>query len=154
MALQMQRPKYKTVQISKTVKLKSGLEEAIYNFLLSKDVLFSYETLKISFDQPTQKRTYTPDFPIKYSFIAEGKGSFNSADRKKHKLIKQQHPKYDIRFIFSNSKTKIGKKSKTTYGMWCDLFGFKYHCIQSTKKYLPDNWLKEIKEKQNGKKIN
>ena len=118
MALQMQRPKYKTVQISKTVKLKSGLEEAIYNFLLSKDVLFSYETLKISFDQPTQKRTYTPDFPIKYSFIVEGKGSFNSADRKKHKLVKQQHPKYDIRFIFSNSKTKFFRFKSKIFGIF------------------------------------
>ena len=79
----------------------------------------------------------------------ETKGNFNSADRKKHKLIKAQHPEYDIRFIFSNSKTRIGKKSQTTYGKWCDLFGFKYHCIQSTKKNFPDNWLKEIKEKQN-----
>ena len=149
----MVRPKYKRVQISEKVLLKSGLEEVIYNFLTKEDVSFSYETLKIYFDQPTQKKTYTPDFPIKKSFIVEAKGAFNSADRKKHKLIKAQHPEYDIRFIFSNSKTRIGKKSKTTYGKWCDLFGFKYHCIHSTNKKFPNNWLKEIKEKQNGKII-
>ena len=150
----MVRPKYKRVQISEKVLLKSGLEEVIYNFVTKEDVSFSYETLKIYFDQPTQKKTYTPDFPIKKSFIVEAKGAFNSADRKKHKLIKAQHPEYDIRFIFSNSKTRIGKKSKTTYGKWCDLFGFKYHCIHSTNKKFPNNWLKEIKEKQNGKTIN
>ena len=150
----MRRHQYKTVQISEKVKLKSGLEEVIYNFLTKEDVLFSYETLKIYFDQPTQNKSYTPDFPIKKSFIVETKGNFNSADRKKHKLIKAQHPEYDIRFIFSNSRTRIGKKSKTTYGKWCDLFGFKYHCLQSTKKKFPDNWLNEIREKQNGKKIN
>ena len=150
----MKRHQYKTVQISEKVKLKSGLEEAIHSFLLSKDVLFSYETLRISFDQPTQKKSYTPDFPIEKSFIVETKGNFNSADRKKHKLIKAQHPEYDIRFVFSNARTRIGKKSKTTYAKWCELFGFKYHCIQSTKKKFPDNWLKEIKEKQNGKTIN
>ena len=149
----MVRPKYKRVQISEKVLLKSGLEEVIYNFLTQEDVSFSYETLKIYFDQPTQKKTYTPDFPIKQSFIVEAKGAFNSADRKKHKLIKAQHPEYDIRFIFSNSKTRIGKKSKTTYGKWCDLFGFKYHCIHSTNKKFPNDWLKEIKEKQNGKII-
>ena len=147
-------PQYKRVRISKTVELKSGLEEVIYNYLKDKKIHFSYEGMKIKFELPTQKKSYTPDFPINNSFIVEAKGAFNSADRKKHKLVKQQHPEYDIRFIFSNAKTKIGKKSKTTYGMWCDLFGFKYHCIQSTKKYLPDNWLKEIKEKQNGKKSN
>ena len=150
----MVRPKYRRVQISEKVLLKSGLEEVIYNFLTKEDVSFSYETLKIYFDQPTQKKTYTPDFPIKQSFIVEAKGAFNSADRKKHKLIKAQHPEYDIRFIFSNSKTRIGKKSKTTYGKWCDLFGFKYHCIHSTNKKFPNNWLKEIKEKQNGKTSN
>ena len=91
---------------------------------------------------------------IKKRIFIETKGLFTTQDRQKMKLIREQHPNLDIRFIFSNSKTKIGKKSKTTYGMWCDLFGFKYHCIQSTKKYLPDSWLKEIKEKQNGKKIN
>ena len=147
----MKRHQYKTVQISEKVKLKSGLEEAIHSFLLSKDVLFSYETLRISFDQPTQKKSYTPDFPIEKSFIVETKGNFNSADRKKHKLIKAQHPEYDIRFVFSNARTRIGKKSKTTYAKWCELFGFKYHCIQSTKKKFPDNWLLEIREKQNGK---
>ena len=98
------RPKYKQVQISDKIKLKSGLEEVIFKFLSAENVSFSYETIRITFDQPTQKRTYTPDFPIKKSFIVEAKGNFNSADRKKHKLIKSQHTNYDIRFIFSNAK--------------------------------------------------
>ena len=145
------RPKYKQVQISDKVKLKSGLEEVIYNFLSAENVSFSYETLKITFEQPTQKRTYTPDFPIQNSqLVIETKGAFNSADRKKMKTIKAQNPNLDIRFIFSNSKTKIGKKSKTTYAKWCDLFGFKYHCIQSTKETFPKEWLKEIQSIQNG----
>ena len=148
--MKRQMQKFKRVQISKDVWLKSGLEEAIHIFLTGKNIDFTYEGMRIDFSQPTQKKYYTPDFPIKKSFIIESKGSFNSADRKKHKLIKAQHPELDIRFIFSNSRTRIGKKSKTTYGKWCDLFGFKYHCIQSTKKHFPDNWLKEIKTKQNG----
>ena len=52
----------------------------------------------------------------------------------------------DIRFIFSNSKNRIGKKSKTTYAKWCELKGFKYHCIASTGKFLPEAWIKEIKK--------
>ena len=82
------------------------------------------------------------------SFIVEAKGAFNSQDRKKHKLIKVQHPELDIRFIFSNSKTKIGKKSLTTYGKWCDLNNFKYHCVQSTKIPFPKEWLEEIKNER------
>ena len=150
----MERPKYKRVRISNNKELKSGLEEAVHIFLTGKDIKFTYEGMKISFSQPTQKKTYTPDFPIKKSFIIESKGSFNSADRKKHRLIKAQHPELDIRFIFSNSKTKIGKKSQTTYGKWCDLFNFKYHCIASTKIPFPQEWLTEIRKKQNGKTRN
>ena len=144
------RQKYKRVRISKTVELKSGLEEVIYNYLKDNKVHFVYEGMKIKFELPTQKKSYTPDFPINDRFIVEAKGAFNSADRKKHKLIKEQHPELDIRFIFSNSKTKIGKKSLTTYGKWCELFKFKFHCIQSTKIPFPQEWLNEIKAKKNG----
>ena len=151
----MHRQKYKRVRISKTVELKSGLEEAVFNYLNNNNCMFVYEGIKITYSSPETKKTYTPDFPIsKCNIIVETKGAFQSADRKKMKLIKAQHPEFDIRFIFSNSKTKIGKKSKTTYGKWCELFGFKYHCVQSTKLPFPKDWLSEVKEKQNGKTRN
>jgi len=141
----MKRPKYKRVQISKTVVLKSGLEELVYNYLENNTVAFKYEGKKITYFQPAIKKTYTPDFPIEGSFIIETKGAFNSADRKKMKLIKQQNPKLDLRIIFSNANTKIGKKSKTTYAKWCTMFGFPFHCIASTKETFPTKWLSEIK---------
>ena len=149
-----QRQKFKRVQISKDVILKSGLEEVVFNFLKNNQCSFTYEGMKITYFQPAIKKTYKPDFPITKSFIVETKGAFNSADRKKMKLIKKQNPKLDIRFIFSNSKTKIGKKSQTTYGKWCELNSFPYHCIQTTKQTFPKDWLKEIKETQNGKTRN
>ena len=146
----MLQQRYKRVRISKTVELKSGLEEAVFNYLNNNNCMFVYEGIKIAYSSPETKKTYTPDFPIsKCNIIVETKGAFQSADRKKMKLIKAQHPEFDIRFIFSNSKTKIGKKSKTTYGKWCELFGFKYHCVQSTKLPFPKDWLSEVKEKQN-----
>ena len=141
------RQKFKRVKISDKVVLKSGLEEVVYNHLIENNCSFKYEGLKITYFQPEQKRTYTPDFVFP-TIIIETKGAFNSADRKKMKMVKNQNPKMDIRFIFSNSRTKIGKKSKTTYGHWCDLFGFKFHCIQSTKETFPKEWLKEIKDKE------
>jgi hypothetical protein len=144
------RQKFKRVQISKGVVLKSGLEEVVFTYLKKNKLSFKYEGLKITYFQPEIKKTYTPDFPIKGSFIIETKGAFNSADRKKMKLIKKQNPQLDIRFIFSNSKTKIGKKSLTTYGKWCELNDFPYHCIQSTKQTFPNDWLKEIQQVQAG----
>jgi hypothetical protein len=149
-----QRQKFRRVQISKDVILKSGLEEVVFNYLTNNDCRFKYEGMKITYFQPETKKTYKPDFPIRSSFIIETKGAFNSADRKKMKLVKKQNPELDIRFIFSNSKTKIGKKSQTTYGKWCELNNFKYHCIHSTKETFPEDWLKEIKVKQNGKTRN
>lgn len=144
------RQKFKRVQISKDVTLKSGLEEVVYTYLTKNKCTFKYEGLKVTYFQPEIKKTYKPDFPIKGSFIVETKGAFNSADRKKMKLVKSQNPKLDIRFIFSNSKTKIGKKSKTTYAKWCELNDFPYHCIYSTKEVFPTQWLKEIQQVQAG----
>ena len=66
------------------------------------------------------------------------KGRFVLEDRKKHLLVKQQHPELDIRFVFSNSKNKINKKSKTTYADWCEKNGFKY-----ADKVIPDEWFEE-----------
>ena len=133
----MERPQYKRVRISEDKELKSGLEEAIHIFLTSKNVDFTYEGMKIVFSQPTKQKKYTPDFPIKKSFIIEAKGLFNSKDRKKHRLIKEQHPNLDIRIVFQNPKGKIRKGSKTTYAMYCDK-----HDILWAEKEIPKEWLK------------
>jgi hypothetical protein len=61
-----------------------------------------------------------------------------AADRKKHLLVKEQNPNMDIRFVFSNSKNKITKKSKTTYGDWCEKNGYKY-----SDKIIPNEWFLE-----------
>ena len=140
------RQKFKRVQISDTQTLKSGLEELVFNYLTKEKCSFEYEGMKITYFQPAIKKTYTPDFVTK-KIIIETKGAFNSADRKKMRLIKSQKPNLDIRFVFSNAKTKIGKKSKTTYGKWCEMFKFPYHCVNSTKQTFPTEWLKEIKDK-------
>jgi|TARA_X000001382_G_scaffold26517_1_gene17007 hypothetical protein len=140
------RQKFKRVQISSTQTLKSGLEELVYNFFKKEKLSFTYEGMKITYFQPAIKKTYTPDFITK-KIIIETKGAFNSADRKKMRLIKSQNPELDIRFVFSNAKTKIGKKSKTTYGKWCEMFNFPYHCVTTTKQTFPTEWIKEIKEK-------
>jgi hypothetical protein len=70
--------------------------------------------------------------------IIESKGRFISQDRKKHKLIREQHPDLDIRFVFSNPNTTIGKKSKTTYGLWCQRLGILYATAS-----IPEAWLNE-----------
>lgn len=125
-------------------RFRSGLEVDISKFLEENKVKYDYETLTINYLKPQQKSYYRPDFILDNGIIIEAKGLFSSADRKKHKIIKKQFgDEYDIRFVFSNSKNRIGKKSKTTYAKWCDLFGFKWHCIRTTGEYIPREWLKE-----------
>ena len=122
-----------------TSKFRSGLEEEIAKQLTDLGVSYDYETLTILYKKPEQQSRYTPDFTLPNGIIIEGKGQFVTSDRKKHKIIRKEFgDKYDIRFVFSNSKQKIGKKSKTTYADWCERYGFKY-----ADKEIPKSWIKE-----------
>ena len=128
---------------------RSGLEVSIGKFFTEKNIPFQYETLKIDYLKPQQKSYYRPHFILKNGIIIEAKGLFTTADRKKHKIIKNQYgDRYDIRFAFSNSTNRIGKKSKTTYAKWCEHYGFQYHCIRTTKILIPLDWITEDAKKK------
>lgn len=119
---------------------RSGLEDTFAAFLTASGVAYEYESFKIHFLQPAKKRSYCPDFRISNGIIIETKGRFEACDRQKHLWVKEQHPELDIRFVFSNSKTKIAKRSPTSYADWCIKNGFLY-----ADKRAPEEWLKEIK---------
>jgi hypothetical protein len=116
---------------------RSGLEDRIAEQLKSLSIPVEYETFKITYEI-NESRKYTPDFRLPNGIIIESKGRFVTADRKKHLLIKKQHPKIDIRFVFSNSKAKIAKGSFTTYAEWCKANGFLY-----ADKLIPQEWIDE-----------
>tara|TARA_R110002153_G_scaffold46848_1_gene132291 strand:- start:111 stop:503 length:393 start_codon:yes stop_codon:yes gene_type:complete len=116
---------------------RSGLEDRISEQLKSLNVLFKYEEFKIQYEV-NEIRTYTPDFELPNGIIIESKGRFVAADRKKHLTVKRQYPKLDIRFVFSNSKAKINKGSKTSYAEWCQRHGYLY-----ADKLIPEQWIKE-----------
>jgi len=96
----------------------------------------------LAYEIPSRTAKYTPDYYIKSksgkTIICESKGYFKTADRQKMLLVKAQHPDLDIRFIFSRSSTTISKKSRTTYGMWCEKHGFPY-----ANKLIPESWINE-----------
>jgi hypothetical protein len=119
---------------------RSGLEVQI------EDALFGVCSFKgekqidpIPYTQ-SKDRKYHPDFQLENGIIIEAKGWFKSSDRQKHLCIKYQHPHLDIRFVFSNPNNKIGKKSNTTYAMWCEKNNFKY-----AKGVVPQAWIEEPK---------
>lgn len=116
---------------------RSGLEENMAIDLKERGVSFTYEEVKIKW-LDSKVRNYTPDFVLENGIIIETKGRFVSTDRRKHKEIKKQYPDKDIRFVFSNSRARLYKGAKSTYGDWCDKNGFLY-----SDKTIPDEWLKE-----------
>lgn len=124
---------------------RSGLEELVSGQIQRATGEVAYEQLKIKYTVPPRTAQYTPDFELPNGIIIETKGRFTLDDRKKHLLIKEQHPEKDIRFIFSRSKTPISKGSPTTYAHWCEKNGFKY-----ADKWIPEEWLQEpnIKKEQ------
>lgn len=129
---------------------RSGLEEDLAESLIARGVKYTYEETKIKYIQPATEHQYTADFELENGIIIESKGRFLVADRKKHLLIKRQQPHLDIRFVFSNSKQKISKASRTTYADWCNKNGFLY-----ADKEIPDSWIKERRKKvSNGERIN
>jgi hypothetical protein len=118
--------------------VRSGLEADNCKHLEDKGIPYEYEKHKIKWEDH-QWRSYTPDFVLDSNgIIVETKGRFVAADRRKHLKVKEQYPKLDIRFVFTNSKTKINKGSKTSYGDWCKRHGFQY-----ADKVIPDSWLLE-----------
>ena len=118
---------------------RSGLEQDTAKFLKKRGIGFTYEEMKIKWVDPKIK-TYTPDFVLDNGIIIETKGRFISPDRAKHLAVRDQYPELDIRFVFTNSKSKLYKGSKTTYGMWCNKYDFKY-----ADRYIPEAWLTEPK---------
>jgi len=125
-------------QAARVKGYRSGLEEEIDNSLKAVGVDGQYEQHKINYIKPATHHKYTPDFRLPNGIFVETKGRFVTADRKKHLLIKEQHPELDIRFLFQNANNRISKKSKTTYADWCNKHGFLY-----AEKEIPKEWLSQ-----------
>jgi hypothetical protein len=112
---------------------RSGLESQIADQLKASGVSFEYETKRISYQRQSK---YIPDFVLSNGIIIEAKGRLTQEDRSKMRLVKQQNPELDIRFVFSRASAKLSKSSKTTYADWCDKYGFPY-----AEKQVPKEWL-------------
>jgi len=116
---------------------RSGLEHKISMALDTIKYKYDYESIKIEWEDLAY-RTYTPDFILNNGIIIETKGRFLTTDRRKHLCIKKQHPKLDIRFVFTNSRSKLSKGAKSTYAEWCIKHDFRYY-----DRIIPEDWLKE-----------
>ena len=119
---------------------RSGLEHVVKDSLHTRKCKAKYECMKIEWEDLSYRK-YTPDFLLPNGIIIETKGRFTPADRIKHLAIQKQHPNLDIRFVFSNSNSKLRKGAKTTYADWCEKHGFLY-----ADKDVPQEWIDEKKK--------
>jgi len=117
---------------------KSGFEERIAQELEALGVPVEYEVEVIEYEKPAKKHKYHPDFKLPSGVFVETTGYLISEDRKKHLLVKAQHPEIEIRFVFGNARNRINKGSPTTYADWANKNGFKW-----AEKHIPKEWLDE-----------
>lgn len=131
---------------------RSGLEVSVAEELNKLKVVYEFEPKdgKINYTVPSSLHEYTPDFVITTKsgkqIIIETKGIWDYADRYKHLLIRQQHPDLDIRFVFTRSRNRIRKGSRTTYADICEGLGrgpFKNVRWLYADKSIPKEWLEE-----------
>ena len=121
---------------------RGSLEHSIVKDLKKRRAKFEYETLKIRWEE-IMYRSYTPDFILRNGIIIEAKGRFLPRERVRAIAIKKQFPYLDIRFVFSNSNSKIYKGSKTTLADWCNEYGFMF-----SDKTIPISWIREKGKKK------
>lgn len=118
---------------------RSGLETRTAKHLDALGVPYAYEPGKVPFTEPAKARTYTPDFVLFHNgIVIDTKGRWETADRQKFKLLREQHPDLDLRLVFSNPLARIGKKSPTTYAMYATKIGCKF-----AKETIPQSWIDE-----------
>lgn len=120
-------------------KPKSKFEESLAEQIAQLGIPVKYETERLEYIQPAQKRKYLIDFDLG-PFLVEAKGYLTTEERKKLIWIKESINK-ELRIVFQNASLPIYKGSKTTYGDWATKQGFKW-----AEERIPKEWLTEAKE--------
>ena len=131
---------------------RSKLEEDNAKILDQNNIDYDFEPKwgKLKYEVPAKQCTYLPDFYVRTrsgkEIIIECKGIWVYDDRLKHLLIRILRPELDIRFVFSNSKNRIRKGSKTCYADICNGKGrgtFKGVTWQYADRKVTVEWLEE-----------
>lgn len=109
--------------LDKSNKYRSKFEQRLADKLIK--LGFVYEPYNIDYTIPESKHKYKPDF-VRGKLIYELKGRWTASDRKKMRLLVEQHPEYEIVMVFQNPNIKINKGSKTSYADYCDKYNIKW----------------------------
>ena len=128
----------------KNYGVRNRLEQKVLDILSSTCSDFAgYETDKLRYIKPESYHIYTPDFKVGDTYY-ETKGIWDSDDRKKMLLVKDQYPNNTFVLVFYNPNYRIYKGSKTTYAAWCESHGFEW----TTADQLAEELTRKEKEKK------
>ena len=116
---------------------RSAFEQEVARQAEESGIEFQYEPDGLIIEWQPSAKKYKPDFILPNGIIVETKGRFTVFDRMKHLAIREQHPELDIRFVFQYNN-RLDRRSRTTYGEWCDKHGIKW-----AMKYIPKEWYDE-----------
>jgi|TARA_R110000764_G_scaffold55062_1_gene120260 hypothetical protein len=119
---------------SKDTKFRSGLERNLAADLDKKCTDYTYEQERIPY---FVERKYVADFILPNGIIVEAKGWFKSADQRKMRNLKEQHPDREFRFVFQRLNSKV-QGSTMTCADWCEKYGFLY-----AETFVPKEWVNE-----------
>ena len=135
-------PRGKRVTVSlggRDYTFRSSLESRVASNLDASGVPFTYEEEKLWY---VVESNYTPDFVIvkqdRKPIYIEAKGQFTPEDRRKTVAVLNANPGIDLRFVFSNPKTKLRRGAKSSYADWCDKHG-----LQWAAQLVPQEWTQE-----------
>ena len=115
-------------------KFRSDLEGQVADQLDKQCVKYRFEPRWIRYQI---EKKYKPDFLLPNGILIEVKGWFKAEDQRKHKLIKEQHPELDIRFVFGKLKSKV-QGGRFTCLEWCEKYDFQY-----AESFIPNEWIHE-----------
>ena len=111
-------------------KLMMSVKSELNNLLIDyRDDVF------IPYRDNYRNLNYHPDFMLSNNIMIDVYDTFRGGDRKRYKLVKEQHPMIDIRVIFYLPNVRI-PELETTYGCWCVENG-----IQYSVDSIPPSWL-------------
>lgn len=134
-------------------RFNSGLEDKFAEHLRDLGIPHDYERDKITYVKPItksqclecgskhcgQNRVYTPDFFLPDGVVIELKGYLDQTLRAQFRLIRDQHPGLDLRFIFQQDNViKYRSGNTERYSQWAKDLGYPYWICK--KEFPPKEW--------------
>jgi len=117
-------------------------ERSILDQLRAAGVHVVREPGAIGYGRPDERKRYFPDFSVTtkdaQTVYIEAKGWLNTKAAEKMRYAKAFNPTKDIRFVFQNGKTKVGRL-KSTNLQWA-----KRNHFPAAVKIVPDEWIKDF----------